>query len=111
VNRTDLALGTHDVYWADDADAEWVSAHGRGLRKRARLSAAHAAQLQTMPIRDRMRGWRRYGEPRGYSFAPWSPWLTAEGYRAQLHLAVLAGSVVAARQLSLALVDDLTEAA
>lgn len=111
MNRVDLALGTTDVYWADEADAEWVTSHGRTLRRRARLDRDSALRLQAMPLCVRLRGWRRYGQPRDYSFTQWSPWMTADGYRAQLHLAVLAGSKTAVRHLSQGLVDDVQGAA
>jgi hypothetical protein len=109
MNAVDLALGYSDVYWGDNADAEWIASHGRTLRRRARLNAAAALRDQTMPITQRIRGWRRYGASRGFAFSVWSPWI--RDLRGQLHLAVLRGSESAARQLAQALVDDVTEAA
>jgi hypothetical protein len=109
MNRIDLALGYADVYWGDNADAEWIASHGRTLRRRARLNAAAALRDQTMPITQRIRGWRRHGVRHGHSFKVWSPWIV--DLRGQLHLAVLRGSESAARQLAQALVDDVTEAA
>jgi hypothetical protein len=109
MNRIDLALGYADVYWGDSADAAWIASHGRALRRRARLNAAGALRAQSIPITERIRGWRRYGASRGFAFSVWSPWIV--DLRAQLHLAVLRGSESAARQLAQALVDDVTEAA
>lgn len=111
VNRTDLALGYADIYWADDADAEWILRHGRKLRRRARESRTGTLRYQSTPIATRLRGWRRYGQPRGYAFAMWSPWMTVEGFRAQLHLGVLAGSDTAGRHLSQGLINDVLGAA
>lgn len=111
-NRTDLALGTHEVYWVETTGPEWqshIAAEGRTVRRRARLDRESALRLQLMPIKLRLVGWRRYGKPQGCSFAEWSPWI--RDYRGQLHLAVLRGSEFAARQLSQALVDDVRGAA
>lgn len=109
LNRTDLALGFDAVHWADDADAEWIVRHGRYLRRRARESRECTLRYHSTPISVRIRGWRRHGLRHGHSFKRWSPWI--QDYRGQLHLAVLRGSEFAVRQLSQALVDDVTEAA
>lgn len=105
MNRTDLALGYADVYWADDADAAWIASHGRTIRKRERQSAECQQARALMPITQRIRGWRRHGVPHGHTFAAWSTMREIE-FRGQLHLAVLRGSQTAVRQLSAALVAD-----
>lgn len=76
MNRVDLALGYDDIYWGDEADAEWIASHGRKLRRQARLSASDRLRHQATPIVTRVQGWRRYGRPRGMQFHAWSPWLT-----------------------------------
>lgn len=114
MNRTDYILGTREVYWADTAGPEslrHILSEGRTVRRRARLDRDAALRLQSMPMRLRYRGWRRLGEPKGYAFSVWSPWMTASGYRARLHLAVLSGSEFAAWQLTQALADDAREVA
>lgn len=111
MNRVDLALGTHDVYWADDLDAEWVASHGRQIRKRWRLYSQYAMRYQSTPITTRLQGWRQWGESRGWPFPSWSPWLTDDGLRHQLHLAQSRGSDTAAKHLALGLVSDLRGAA
>lgn len=111
MNRVDLALCYEEIHWGDDLDAEWVASHGRLIRKRARQSAQFTLQCQSKPITLRIQNWRRLGEPKGYSFRVWSPWLTDDGLRHQLHLAQSRGSDTAAKHLALGLVSDLRGAA
>lgn len=110
MNRTDYLIGSDQVYFEVTADTiAHVLRLGRDTRRYARHDYEAALRLQSMPIRLRLAGWRRYGEPKGTSFAEWSPWI--RNFRERLHLAAASGSEFAARQLAQALVDDVSEAA
>lgn len=106
--RVDIAL---DAYYHGSNGSFVAHAFGREAKRNARLSAAYASSIQSMPIRQRVLGWRRNGEPRGHSFLSWSPWMSSDGFRRRLHRMAAAGSVYAARQLALELVTDIRGAA
>lgn len=102
--RVDIAL---DAYYHGFNGSFLPRELGRAAKRRARLSAEYTARIQNTPIRQRVLGWRRNGEPRGHSFLSWSPWMSSDGFRRRLHRMAAAGSVYAARQLALELVTDI----
>jgi hypothetical protein len=110
MNRVDLALGTTDVYWADEADAEWVALRGRTLRRRARFSRDAAFHRQSTAITSRVDGWRKQGEPKGHSFWAWTS-MRERDFRRQLHLGAERGNATAQKHLALMLVSDIQEVA
>lgn len=103
MNRVDLAVAEH--YGIEGETRAYVQACGRRARRNERLSAEFAASIQRMPIRQRIIGWRRTGEPRGRTFGSWST-MREEAFRHQLHLAARRGSETAARQLSMAFTEE-----
>ena len=109
MNSADVAWARADLYVSHelDEDNEWLTRHGRHLRRTARVSRELSLIHQAMPMTTRYRWWRRYGEPRGLTFD--SLWV--RDYRKQLHLANARGSDFAARQLAQTLINDVTEAA
>lgn len=110
MNRVDLAMGLADIYYGDERDHEWVARHGRNLRRRARLNRDTFEHRASTAITTRIEGWRKYGEPRGYTFWAWTT-MSPEAFRQQLHVAVGRGSNTAAKQLAIGLVEDLQGAA
>lgn len=109
MTRVDLALALEHYPWADEDDRAWLLGRGRDLRRSARFACQVAMHRAGTAITTRVEGWRKLGEPKGYSFAPWSN-MGEEAFRRQCHLGIARGSMTAARHLSLLLVSDVRAA-
>ena len=111
MSRVDLELAIHAVgmIYPQAEDDEWLLRLGRELKRGYRLDAAVAHHRQSTAITTRVEGWRKFGEPKGYSFAAWSTMDEAE-FRRQCHLGVARGSTTAEYQLALLLVSNVRAA-